>query len=417
MNVLVVGAGAREHALVWKLVQSPKVTQVFAAPGNTGTEELGVNLTLKVDDVAGILKAVKEHEIGFVVIGPEYPLSLGLADQLQEAGIVTFGPCRSAAQLECSKAFAKEIMEEAGVRTASHKTFSDKDEASSYLAQCSLPIVVKADGLAAGKGVAVCKTKEEALSFLETVFGELQSEQVLIEDFLEGREASYIVATDGERIVPFVAAHDYKPIGEGNTGPNTGGMGTVSPTPHLSADQEREALEKVIRPVLEVFRKRGIPFCGFLYAGLMVPDSGEPSVLEFNVRMGDPEGQVLLRRFDGDLFEVLFGLASKGPIPDDIPWRSNAAVCVVLAAKGYPASVEKGDLIDGIDQSSLIPGVAVFHAGTGRDERGRLITNGGRVLSVTAVGDDVEKARAQAYKAADLIQFRGRQMRRDIAAS
>ncbi len=351
------------------------------------------------------------------MVGPEYPLSCGIVDHFKAQGLPIFGPTKAAAALEGSKSFSKQVMEAAGVPTARSETFTDKVKARKFIEEQGAPIVLKADGLAAGKGVFVCLTLEEAFKGLDSLFSEFKDPKVLIEQFLSGVEVSFIVATDGERILPFAPSHDYKRIFENDKGPNTGGMGTVCPTPRFTDEQGRWTVENVIQPVLREMKKRGTPFAGFLYAGLMISPEGKINILEFNARMGDPECQSILRKLDSDLFQLLAalsGVSSVGAAPDTLKWRKGAAVCVVLASEGYPGTVRSGDLIEGMDLATMVPECVVFQAGTSEAKTGGIQTSGGRVLNVTAVGDTLEEARQRAYKGCDLIQFRGRQIRRDI---
>lgn len=415
MKVLVVGSGGREHALCSTLKKS---SEVICAPGNPGIEEEVICFSdITVENIQGILSLAEKEKIELVVVGPEVPLSMGLADELAKKNIPTFGPKKNAALLESSKRFAKEVMVAAGVPTASYKECNTLEEAASYVKSQTFPLVLKADGLAAGKGVVVCFSLDEALQALPELFaipetGGTQG-KIIVEEFLAGVEVSFIVATDGERVIPLSTAHDYKRIFDNDKGPNTGGMGTVSPSPRISIERTNELIETIIAPTLKEMNKRGAPFCGFLYAGLMILPSGEAKVIEFNCRMGDPEGQVLLPRFEGDLAGVLRALATKSELPK-YQFSKHSMVCVVLASDGYPAAPVKGDLITGIPQAQSIPGVKVFHAGTKKDETGKLLTNGGRVLNVTGVAESIEKAREIAYRGVDMIQFRGRQVRRDI---
>ncbi|MBX7139433.1 MAG: phosphoribosylamine--glycine ligase [Oligoflexia bacterium] len=432
MNVLVIGSGAREHALCWKLRQSKRVRGLFCAPGNPGTSGLAKNVQIPVDDIEGLVAFAQERQIDLTIVGPELPLSLGVVDAFQARGLKIFGPSRAAAQLESSKAFAKEIMGAAKVRTARAEIFTDRRATEAYVAAQPLPLVMKADGLASGKGVVVCHSKEEVAEGLRHLFAVIKTDRVIVEEFLHGREASFIVATDGTRVVPLAASHDYKRLLDANQGPNTGGMGSVSPTPVLDEGMQEKALQDVIAPVLSEMRKRGTKFQGFLYAGLMVSPAGKISVLEFNARLGDPETQVIMRRMKGDLCDLLAALADpsgSAPLPL-ITWSEEAAVCVVLASAGYPESPVAGDEITGLELVEMVPGAIVFHAGTeiaGKSQSsranvrqgsgevtGQVVTNGGRVLSVTAVGGSVSSAAAQAYKVCDIIQFKGRQLRRDI---
>ena len=414
MRVLVIGSGGREHALCWKIRQSAALSALFCAPGNPGIRAHAECVSIGVSEIAKLVEFAQRESIDLTVVGPELPLSLGIVDAFCAAGLVIFGPTQAAAQLESSKAFTKEILNAVGAPTAAYEAFTDLEAALRSVKVRGAPIVVKEDGLAAGKGVTVCTTVAEAESAVRAALRSPGS-KVVIEEFLAGVEASFIVATDGRAVVPLVPSHDYKRLLDGQTGPNTGGMGTVSPTSHLTPAQEEIALQRVIHPVLAEMRRRGTPFCGFLYAGLMLSPTGDLHVIEFNARLGDPETQVILRRLDSDLLLVLDALArGKGDTVAAPHWSPAAAVCVVLAASGYPEQPRKGDVIEGIGFASQIPDVLVFHAGTALNDSGALVTAGGRVLNVTARGTTLEDARRQAYRAADLIQFAGVQKRRDI---
>lgn len=415
MKVLVIGTGGREHALCYALKTN---SEVICIPGNPGiAEEVKCVTNISADDVSGIVAFAEREKIELVVVGPEAVLSLGLADELAKKNIPVFGPTKAAAMLETSKRFAKEVMVKAGVPTAKYAEFDSLEAAQKYVRSNAFPLVLKADGLAAGKGVVVCQTLKEAEDALPELFkipetGGTKS-RLIIEEFLSGIEVSFIVATDGERVIPLSTAHDYKRIFDNDKGPNTGGMGTVSPSPRIDIQRTNELLETIVTPTLEEMRTRGTPFCGFLYAGLMIQPDGKPKVIEFNCRMGDPEGQVLLPRFSGDFASVLLALATKQKLPE-ISFSNNHLVCVVLASAGYPTSPIKGDEITGIEYAQSMPNVKVFHAGTKKDENGKLLTNGGRVLNVVGMGESLTKARENAYRAVDMIQFRGRQVRRDI---
>jgi len=414
MRVLVIGSGGREHAICWKLRHSKQLTGLFCAPGNPGIGEIAECVPLKVDDIPQLVEFARRERIDLTVVGPELPLSLGVVDAFRAAGLFIFGPTKGAAQLESSKAFTKEILVSVNAPTAAYASFTDVQAAEQYVAQQGAPIVVKEDGLAAGKGVTVCATVDEALAAVRVAL-RAPGARVVIEEFLEGVEASFIVATDGVNVVPLVPSHDYKRLLDGQRGPNTGGMGTVSPTSHLNSEQEAFTLERVIHPVLREMARRGTPFSGFLYAGLMLSPRGDVRVLEFNTRLGDPETQVILRRLDSDLLPILAGLAmGKGESVESPRWSENAAVCVVLAAAGYPEKPRKGDVIEGIPFATQVADVVVFHAGTALDANRKLVVAGGRVLNVTARGATVDEARRYAYRAADLIQFAGVQRRRDI---
>ena len=416
MRILIVGSGGREHTLAWKLKQSPLVEEIFIAPGNGGTAQVGQNTAITDVNLAGLTAFAKENGVDLVVVGPELPLVLGLKEVLEEQGIACFGPNSFAAKLEGSKAFAKTVMQETGVPTSAFEVFDDFDQAKAYLEAHEAPIVVKADGLAAGKGVIVAKTQEEALAALEDmmvkkIFG-AAGEQVVIEEALVGEEASFLAFCDGENILCMPSSQDHKPVGEGDTGPNTGGMGAYSPAPVLpEADYEKIA-DLVVRPVVEGLARFGSPFVGVLYAGLMFTESG-PKVLEYNVRFGDPECQPLLTRLDSDLAEIMLACV-EGRLDTVTPvWKPETSICVVMAAEGYPLSYQKGMPITGIEDAESLSGVHVFHAGTGMKD-GKLVTSGGRVLGVTALGQDLAQAQKLAYKAVDKIHFDKKYFRRDI---
>lgn len=415
MKVLVIGSGGREHALCWRLRQCPSVARVFAAPGNPGIAAAAECIPIAVSEIDRLLDFALHNQIDLTVVGPELPLTLGIVDAFRARGLKIFGPTQAAARLEGSKSFAKEVMSAAGVPTAAFTVFHDEMAGRTWLQKNGAPIVLKSDGLAAGKGVFVCQTLAEAESALKTLFGEMKATTVVAEEMLRGPEASFIVATDGERFFPMAPAHDYKRIGDDDTGPNTGGMGAVCPTPHLSPEEAAWAEEHVIHPMLAEMRRRGTPFSGFLYAGLMIdPDKGI-KVLEFNARFGDPECQGIMRRVSGDFAVLLAGLAdSAKPPAASVGWTSDASVTVVMAAAGYPGEPQNGDVIEGIEFAEMLPGVVVFHAGTARRDDGKLVTKGGRILNVTAVGATLGEARERVYKGVDMIQFRGRHVRRDI---
>lgn len=418
MKVLVVGSGGREHALCWRLGQCPGVTRLYCAPGNPGTAAVAQNVPIAVNDIDALLAFAKEQQIRLTVVGPELPLSVGIVDRFEAAGLAIVGPEQAAARLESSKSFAKEIMLAAGAPTATSVSCTDEASLRASVLKTGAPVVLKADGLAAGKGVFVCMTMAEAEAAIGTLFGEMNAEVVVAEEFLAGVEASLIVVTDGETIVPLAPAHDYKRISDNDAGPNTGGMGNVSPTPRLSEEQATEAIETIVRPVIREMNRRGTPFRGFLYAGLMLCPDGRIMCLEFNARLGDPECQVIMPRLTGDLASFFLAVSERRlkDAVQDISWTAKSCVCVVLAAEGYPEKVRTGDEIDGLQHVSSLPDVFVFHAGTTTDSRGKICTAGGRVLGVTALGDSLESARHNAYRACDMIQFRGRQMRRDIGA-
>jgi phosphoribosylamine---glycine ligase len=396
VRVLVVGSGGREHALAWKLSQSPRLDSLHAAPGNPGIARLGECHPVRAEDAEGLLALCRELEIDLVVVGPEAPLVAGLADTLRHAGVAVFGPSRAAAMIEGSKRFAKEVLEATGVPTAGR------------LAVARPPCVVKADGLAAGKGVFICRTQDELERGLRAA--RALGEELLIEELLEGEEASLFVLTDGYEAIPLAPAQDFKRVGDGDTGPNTGGMGAYSPVPGLGEADIEELVDTVHRPVIAELARRGAPFAGLLYAGLMLTDNG-PRVLEFNCRFGDPETQSILPRLEGDLLEALAGAAA-GSLHAELTATERAAVTVVLAAGDYPEEGDRGTPIEGVEDAEA-SGALVFHAGTAR-QGGQLVTNGGRILDVTAVGSDLLEARTAAYEALDRISFARMRCRRDI---
>ena len=439
MKILVVGNGGREHALAWKLLQSKQVDEVFCVPGNGGTASLErcENIPLRVDDFAGIGRFAQENDISLVVVGPEVPLSLGIADYLLSQNIAVFGPTKAGAEIEASKAWAKALMAEAGIPTAKSAVFTEKEEAIAYIKTQVAPIVVKADGLAAGKGVTVAQTIDEALSAVADIFLDGFG-KVVIEECLIGEEVSVLALTDGLTIRPLLPAQDHKRIGDGDTGPNTGGMGTYAPAPLCTPQLLEQVEREVLQPAIATLQKRGIHYVGVLYAGLMIAPTGELKVLEFNCRFGDPETQVILPLLETPLEELLLAcceqrLAEMPPIR----WKTGACVCVVMASGGYPGDYQKGKEITGIEPAQA-KGAIVFHAGTlapdnpkskilscegghrdGNRQDAHFAQNpksdGGRVLGVTAIGENFEDAKAQAYAAVDCIQFEGAYYRRDIA--
>lgn len=416
MDVLLLGAGGREHALLKAIQQSPSAGRVWVAPGNggmTSAETAPVN----ENDPAAVAAFAKDHGVDLVVIGPEAPLVAGVADACRDAGIAVFGPSAAGARLEGSKAFAKEVMERAGVPTAAYAVFTEEKLALAYLDEVGAPVVVKADGLAAGKGVVVAQTVEEAADAVRACFagsfGEAGS-RVVIEEMLAGPECSLLSVTDGKTVVPLACAQDHKRALEGDRGPNTGGMGVYSPVPFVT-EAELLAMETINEKVVRTLGAMGVPYRGVVYGGFMLTEDG-PKVLEFNARFGDPETQVILPRFKGDLLVFLHAAATGTLDPSMAAWDDDWAVSVVLVSAGYPGSYEKGKPITGIEEAERIPGVTVYHAGTALDQNATLVTAGGRVLDVTAVAPTFEEARDAAYAACDLIEFEGKTLRRDIGA-
>ncbi|EZP72067.1 Phosphoribosylamine--glycine ligase [Sphingomonas paucimobilis] len=415
MNILLLGGGGREHALAWKLAQSPLVKTLYAAPGNPGIAQHAALVDLDVTDHRAVVDFCLRQSIGLVVIGPEAPLVEGLADNLRVKGYPVFGPGKKAAQLEGSKGFTKDLCKRAGIPTAAYERVHSKDGAIAALDDFGLPVVIKADGLAAGKGVIIAETREEAVEALESMFSGAfggAGAEVVLEEFMTGEEASFFALTDGKAILPFGSAQDHKRVGDGDTGPNTGGMGAYSPARVLTPELEAEVMERIIRPTVDTLAAEGTPYSGVLYAGLMLTSEG-PKLIEYNARFGDPECQVLMMRFDGDLAALLLAVA-QGRLADQGPVQlaGRTALTIVMAARGYPGTPEKGGEISGIDAAEA-GGARVFHAGTAEKD-GVLVANGGRVLNVTATGDSVSEAQAAAYRAVDAISFPTGFCRRDI---
>jgi phosphoribosylamine--glycine ligase len=416
MKVLVVGGGGREHALVWKIAQSPRVTKIYCAPGNAGISEQATLVPIKASDLNGLLEFALKEEIDLTIVGPEEPLTKGIVDLFESKGLSIFGSNQRAAKIEGSKAFAKEMMKKYCIPTASYEIFDDHKEAIAYIRRHGTPIVVKADGLAAGKGVIVCKTVEEAIQSVERImvdkiFGEAGN-RVVVEECLVGEEASYIAFTDGKVILPMASSQDHKPIFDRDEGPNTGGMGAYSPAPVVTDQVHEKILERILRPIIQGMGEEGRPYKGVLYAGLMIHD-GHPEALEFNARFGDPETQPVLMRMKGDIIPILEACIKGNLSQYQIEWDSRASVCVVMTSKGYPGDYEKGKTIQGLKEVSQMKDVFVFHAGTAFKD-GQMITNGGRVLGVTGLGEDIPRAIKKTYQAVKKISWDGVHYRKDI---
>ncbi len=416
MKVLVIGSGGREHALVWKLSQSPRVDKIFCAPGNAGISEMAVCLDIKADDIGALVNFAKYEWIDLTVVGPEAPLTAGIVDAFVKEDRRIFGPGKMGAQLEGSKVFAKEFMLKYGIPTAEHKTFTSYLHAEEYIRLKGAPVVIKADGLAAGKGVFVAANVEEAIEALklimkDRVFGSAGN-KVIVEQCLKGEEASFMILTDRKTFIPLATSQDHKTVFDNDKGPNTGGMGAYSPAPIITKSLETEIIKNIIKPVIKGLLKERINYRGIIYAGLMICD-GKPYVLEFNCRFGDPEAQPVLMRLESDLFDALKA-ASEGKLQDvKLSWKNDASVCVVLTSKGYPSSYEKGKPIKGLDSLKNRDDLMVFHAGTSVNDE-KIVTSGGRVLGVTALGKDIKTAKENAYNAIKKIHFEGIHFRKDI---
>ena len=417
MKILIVGGGGREHAMAWKLSQSQKVDKIYCTPGNAGIAELAECIEVAPDDFGALLDFVKYEWVDLTIVGPEDPLSKGIVDVFEKEGRRILGPTKAAAMLESSKVFAKDFMRRYRIPTAEYKVFSSYIHAEDHVRMMGAPIVIKADGLAAGKGVIVASTVDEAIDALRLImkdraFGDA-GDRVVVEKCLQGEEASFMVFTDGETIVPMVSSQDHKRVFDGDTGPNTGGMGAYSPAPIITPEFEKEIIDTIMRPVIEGMKSEGIKYKGILYAGLMI-ENNKASVLEFNCRLGDPETQPVLSRLDTDLLDICLALTDGKLSELEVRWKPEPAVCVVLASKGYPGKYAKGDVIEGLEAAKKIAGVTVFHAGTAFSGN-NVVTNGGRVLGVTALGDDIRSAKAKAYEAIEKIHFDGMHYRKDIA--
>ncbi len=415
MNILILGSGGREHSLAWAVMQNPKCDRLIVAPGNAGIAQIAECAALDIENGGAVVSFAEENAIDFVIVGPEAPLAAGVADRLREAGVLVFGPSAEAAQLEASKSFTKEICDASGAPTAAYGRFTEAEPAKAYIREQGAPIVVKADGLAAGKGVIVAMDEATALEAVDDMFGGAfggAGAEVVIEEFMEGEEASLFVLCDGEDILSVGTAQDHKRVGEGDTGLNTGGMGAYSPAPILSADVEARAMEEIIKPTVAEMKKRGMPFQGVLYAGLMIKD-GQPRLVEYNVRFGDPECQVLMMRLGAQAMDLMHAAAEGRLGEAQVNWADDHALTVVMAANGYPGSYEKGSVIGGLDVLPEDSKNMVFHAGT-KAADGQVLASGGRVLNVTARGETLQDARDRAYAMVDGIDWPGGFFRRDI---
>ncbi|MNB73562.1 Phosphoribosylamine--glycine ligase [compost metagenome] len=418
MDILVIGGGGREHVICWSLSKSPRADKIYCAPGNAGIAQIAECVPIGVFEFDKQAAFAKEKQVGLVVVGPDDPLAAGIVDHLEGEGLRVFGPRKNAAEIEGSKAFMKDLLQKYNIPTAAYRKFTEYEEALAYLREQPIPVVIKADGLAAGKGVTVAYSREEAEQALQDmmvsrVFGEAGS-QVVIEEFLAGQEMSILAFVDGETVLPMPAAQDHKPVFDGDKGPNTGGMGTYSPLPHIDGAIIEQSIETIIKPTAKAMVSEGRPFRGVLFAGLMISPDGTPKTVEFNARFGDPETQVVLPRLKSDLLDI-FEAAIEGRLGEmNIEWSEEAAVCVVLASAGYPGSYKNGLPIEGLEEAGQ-EGL-IFHAGTAFDEGGRVVTSGGRVLGVVGQGAGIAEARAAAYEAAGKIAFEGKQNRSDIAA-
>ena len=416
MKILVIGGGGREHALAWKLARSPKVQMVYVAPGNGGTATDPVLRNVPITELTALADFATAERIALTIVGPEAPLAAGVVDLFRQRGLRVFGPTQAAAQLESSKVFAKDFMQRHGIPTALYACFSDAAAAHGHVDRHGAPIVIKADGLAAGKGVVVAMTAEEAHTAIDFMLDGRPGARVVIEDFMAGEEASFIVISDGQRVLPLATSQDHKRIGDGDTGPNTGGMGAYSPAPVVTPNVHARVMQEIVLPTIAGMAADGHPFSGFLYAGLMIDAAGNPRVVEFNARLGDPEAQVLLMRLRSDLFDVLMAATESAESPKldsvELDWDRRIALGVVMAAQGYPGTVRSGDVITGVPAQT--DEAVVFHAGTERRPDGSVVTQGGRVLCVTALGDSVRAAQQRAYAALAPIRFDGAQHRSDI---
>ncbi len=416
MKVLLIGGGGREHALGWKIAQSPNLSKLYLIPGNTGLNDIGESLPIADTDIEAILAIATEKSIDLVIVGPENPLAMGIADKLAQNNIPCFGPTRAAALLESSKGYMKDVCKQANIPTAGYQRFSQAAPAKASLDSFDAPFVIKADGLAAGKGVIIAHSKAEAINAIDDMFDGAFGEsghEIVIEEFMEGEEVSFFAICDGETVLPLMAAQDHKRVGEGDTGPNTGGMGAYAP-PSIFTDTMREqTLTRIINPTIAHMQAQGAPFCGVLFAGLMITDEG-PKLIEYNVRFGDPECQILMRLLGSDLLPVLHAAATGTLKGHRLKWSDQAAALIVLAAKGYPGAYQKGSVIQNLEKANALDDVVVFHAGTKVGETGQLTANGGRVLNITATAPTVKEALDKAYQGVDVIDWPEGFCRRDI---
>ena len=418
MKILIIGSGGREHALAWKIAQSPMVKKIFCAPGNPGIDEVAECVNIEAENVDGLYNFALKQKIYLTVVGPEDALTAGIVDRFRDGHLHIFGPSKRASIIEGSKVFAKTLMRKHGIPTADFKTFDDLKQAKKHIATCDFPLVIKADGLAKGKGVFVCKTLEDADKHIddimkEKIFG-YAGNKIVIEEFLSGEEVSILAITDGKKIVPLASAQDHKAVYDGDKGPNTGGMGAYSPVPLITEDMQFSIEENILVPIVHAMKKENRPYRGVIYAGLMITSNG-PKVLEFNVRFGDPETQVILMRMKSDLVPLLLTTAKTNLEDVEIEWHDCASICVVMTSNGYPDDYEKGLPISGLEALKGLDNVQVFHAGTSLKD-GKVVTNGGRVLGVTTVGKDLQEAQKNVYEAIQKVSFNGAHYRRDIGA-
>jgi phosphoribosylamine--glycine ligase len=418
MKVLVVGGGGREHSIVWMFNQSSHVEKVYCAPGNAGIAREAETVPIDVEDIPALVNFARKEGIGLTAVGPELPLTLGIVDAFEEAGLRIFGASKAAAEIEGSKVFTKNLLAKYGIPSGSYQVFNEPGPAREHLKEIGAPIVVKADGLAAGKGAIVCQTLEEADEAIRIIMEERQfgdaGDRVVIEEFLVGEEASFLAFSDGKTVLPMATSQDHKPIFDGDKGPNTGGMGAYSPAPVVTPELFQQTMDEIMIPTVQAMASEGRPYKGVLYAGLMIKD-GRARVLEFNARFGDPEAQPLFMRMDGDLVEIMDAVIDERLDEVTLDWHDDASICVVMASGGYPGSYGKGEVISGLDEADAMEDVKVFHAGTAEKD-GQIVTSGGRVLGVTAKGKDIPEAIARAYKACDVITWDGAQYRSDIGA-